>query len=236
MTGSHNLKLNNAGCQFEAELNWAPTGISKEDCFVWHHQFALGFNNETKTYFPCRKVYLGIRSWAINAATTATRPKVIYPIWGLQSKHCIFLVVNFSQFILQHNDLSVVGQYFWECSIWKLICFICSDVFFVFASCECSCCQVLLAQICKDTSFFKLREQLFVLEVHVRSFIWGNKKMCKYSQLTKRAWKENIELSVLALEGSWNRDLPSTQLDTFKWILNCGVWGCGGAYVCAELI
>lgn len=109
-------------------------------------------NNETKTCFPCRKVYLETRSRAINADTTAARPKMIYPIWGLQSKHYIFSVVNLSQFILQHNDLSVVGQYFWECSIWKLICFICSDVFFVFASCKCSSCQVLLAQICKDTN------------------------------------------------------------------------------------
>lgn len=57
----------------------------------------------------------------------------------------------------------------------------------------------------------------------VLSFIWETKKMCKYSQLIDRAWKENIELSVLALSESWNRDLPSTQLDIFKWILKC--WG-----------
>lgn len=106
------------------------------------HQFALGFNNETKICLPCRKVYLGSKSWAINVAPAAIRAKVIYPIWGLRSKCCLFSVVNFSQFIPQHNDLSVVGRYFRECSIWKLICFICSDVVFVFASCECSRCQV----------------------------------------------------------------------------------------------
>lgn len=175
----------------------------------------LGFNNETKTCFPCRKVYLGSRSWAINAATTTTRPKVIYPIWGLQSKHCIFSVVNFSQFILQHNDLSVAGQYFWECSIWKLICFICSDVFFVFASCESSCCQVLLAQICKDTNFLNYVHNYLCWKC-MCSLLFGKQKKCKYSQLTDRAWKENIELSVLAFAESWSKSFALNSIGYFK--------------------
>lgn len=146
---------------------------------------------------------------------------MIYPVWGLWCKSCLFSVVNFSQFIPQHNDLSVVGQYFRECSIWKLICFICSDVAFVFASCECSCCQVCWHKYGKAPIFLNYVHNYLCWKCMCAVSLGKQKKMYKYSQLTNGAWKESVELLVIA--GCWGRDFPPSQLDTFKWILMC--WG-----------